>query len=342
MIMRSKLFTVFLLILVVIGTWIYVKKQASYRPDLANQAESVQLEPAINGVMVKPEVAGLRLIAVVVENHPDARPQSGLSQADIVYESLTEGGITRFLALFQTSEPEKVGSIRSARPNFNFIANMLNSAYVHVGGSDMALEQIEGGELKNITDINEFYNGKLFERDDTKTAPHNAFTSIGKLRQWLQDKNYTKWNKLEIAKFDEQPNIEGLTTATQLEIPFSTPSYKVSYNFNTETKQYRRYMNGSAHLDATNKQSITPTTILLQFADADYLPVKDTTSVNLNLKGQGTLIAFHSGITVTGKWKYQNGKVEYYSKDGSLLVLPRGQIWIELLPKDMINKVTWK
>lgn len=341
MIMRSKLFTVFLLILVVIGTWIYVKKQASYRPDLANQAESVQLEPAINGVMVKPEIAQLRPIAVVVENHPDARPQSGLSQADIVYESLTEGGITRFLALFQTNEPEKVGSVRSARPNFNFLANMWYAAYVHVGGSDMALEQIEGGELKNITDINEFYNGKLFERDNNKTAPHNAFTSISKLRQWLKDRGSVKWEKLEIAKFEEQPSIEGLTSATQIEIPFSTPSYKVSYNFDTGTKKYSRNMNGSAHLDATNKNPITPSTVILQFADAEYLPVKDTTSVNLNMKGQGTVIVFHSGITMTGKWKYQNGKIEYYSKDGSLLTLPRGQIWVELLPKDMINKISW-
>lgn len=340
--MRNKIFTVLLLMIVVAGTWWYVKQQAGFRPDLVGPSEGKNLQTAINGKLVEPASAERRPIAIVVENHPDARPQSGLSEADIVYESLTEGGITRFLALFQTALPNKVGPIRSARPNFNYLANMWGAAYVHVGGSEQALEQITTGQLPRLTDLNEFYNGKLFIRDDGQAAPHNAFTAIEKLRTWLRQQSAEQWQKQTLSNFSDSLDASSWQSAQSLRIPFSTPSYAVSYAYLPEQQRYNRKVDDAEQTDSTKKAIIQPATVIVQFMDAEYLPVKDTTSVNLDFTGQGSILIFHSGKQASGKWKNQNGQIRYYTNDGSDLTLPRGPIWVELLPKAMLNKITWK
>lgn len=336
--MKSKILTIILLILVVAGTWVYVTRKASNR----ETGSASNLVNTINGVLNKPEIAKRRPIGIVIENHPEARPQSGLSEADIVYEILTEGGITRFLAIFQNNEPRQIGPIRSARPTFNFLANSWSAAFAHVGGSDQALEELSADKYKSLTDINEFYNGDYFNRDNQRTAPHNVYTSIPKIREYLNKKGASSWSKIDTWKFADAANNTPVQETTEIDIPFSGNGYAVTYKYDPTKNEYERYIGGKKAIDNGNSSVISPKNIIVLFADAEYLPVKDTTTVIPNLTEAGQAYVFNNGRLQKGAWEHSDGKLSLLNENNTDLPLQPGQIWVSILPREMMRKVTWK
>ncbi|MEG0641367.1 MAG: DUF3048 domain-containing protein, partial [Clostridium sp.] len=124
---------------------------------------------------------------VMIENSSASRPQSGLSQADIIYETSAEGGIPRFVALFQSKSPTKIGPVRSVRPYFVEIAKEHNLPIAHCGGSQDALNMLTKSSFP--PSINEISEGDYFWRDKTKQPPHNLYTSSEKIRSFISEKN---------------------------------------------------------------------------------------------------------------------------------------------------------
>lgn len=119
-------------------------------------------------------------VLVMIDNHAAARPQSGLQAADAVFEAVAEGGITRFLAVFQSRPAERIGPVRSARPYFVEIAKGFDSLYAHAGGSDDAYRAIR---RLGVADLDEIHGGAGagFRRDPSRSAPHNLYTDTGRL-----------------------------------------------------------------------------------------------------------------------------------------------------------------
>ena len=139
-------------------------------------AKPTTVASPLTGLQVAPKIAEQPITAVVIENHPDARPQSGLSQAGVVYEALAEGGITRFLAFFLDEKPKEVGPIRSIRTYFVDWALEFNAPVAHVGGNIDALDIINPLGMK---DMNEFAYGPYFYRTTDRYAPHFRCKSGG-------------------------------------------------------------------------------------------------------------------------------------------------------------------
>jgi len=140
---------------------------------------------ALDGVYTRPELANLAPVAVMIDNHPDARPQSGIEKAGLVYEAEVEGYYTRLMAVFSDeNEVVKIGPVRSARPYFVDWANELNAVYAHCGGSPEALVNIE---QKGIVDLNEIYSGRFFWRATDRSAPHNIYLSAKNFNKFLTD-----------------------------------------------------------------------------------------------------------------------------------------------------------
>ncbi len=140
--------------------------------------EPVVLEPALPGALL-----------TIVENHSDARPQSGLDQADIVYEMVSEGSITRFLAVFYWKSPEKIGPVRSVRPAFTNIAKAYNSPLAHAGGSTAGLASVRTLGIENLDEI---YNAsRAFWRSSDRRMPHNLYTSAQRILDEAERKDYT-------------------------------------------------------------------------------------------------------------------------------------------------------
>ena len=341
--MRNKIIIGGIVLLVIAGS-IWYQKHAARVDERTTAAQTTEepKQPAINGVEVYQSIAHRRPLAVVIENHPDSRPQSGLTDADIVYETLTEGGITRFLALFQTRDVENIGPVRSARPTFLFLVNQWAGVFTHVGGSEQALKEIRTNVFRNVTDIDEFYNGKYFRRAADRTAPHNTYTSTQQLREYVQSKKAENWTPGTFWNFKTIPTHELKPTITKLTIPFSTASYKVDYTFDPATNTYKRLVGGKAAIDRNNQQQISPSNVLLQFTDVTYVPISDTTSASMELDQSGTLVLFTGGDMIDGKWRYEKGELIYTDKEGKPLTLQPGQTWIELVPKSLITSVSWQ
>ncbi|HMR55180.1 MAG TPA: DUF3048 domain-containing protein [Candidatus Doudnabacteria bacterium] len=331
-----------LLIIVVLGVigggiWWYIQKSAN--PEQAPE-EVVVLAPTINGNMVPEADANKRPLAVVIENSPDARPQSGLEDTELVYEMVAEGGITRFLAIFQSREPKSIGPVRSARPYYNFLANIWGAAMVHSGGSTQALSELSSGVHRNLYDINEFFFGKYFNRDSTRSAPHNLYTTPQNLREVLEDKEETDWDTRTLADFENTPTDQLVAEITNITIPFSLGAFTARYEYDGSTNSYKRFISGEPHLDRNSGQQLSAKNVLIQLTDVT--PNGDELlTVSIRLTGSGPCYLFASGKFQECRWSYENGRHVYRDLEGNPLKLQSGPTWIGVFPRDRQSQITW-
>lgn len=272
-----------------------------------------------------------RLTAVMIENHTDARPQSGLADAAVVYEAPVEANFTRFMAVFPLdAKIDKIGPVRSARLYYlDWLREFGKPMYMHVGGSPEALSQIGKG---GIFDINEFSHGWYFWRDSARYAPHNAYTS-SKLFQAAWEKYgddellvTSSWQYSEAVACTEN-------CIDQIKIIFSLPSYKVTWNYNTSTNQFDRFQTEGRHKDTSGK-AISADTVIVQRVTSrviDEVGRKDIETV-----GKGEAIIFANGAATKGIWQKSGikNKTEWLTEDGTPILLKPGKIWIEVVGQD--------
>jgi hypothetical protein len=339
--MKTKIIVIIILVLVLGFTgwrvWDSFFKNSS---DEKSSQEQAQL-PSINGNLVDPKQAKLRPLAIVIENHSDSRPQSGLTDAEIVYETLAEGGITRFLAIFQTREPKTIGPVRSARPYFNFLADIWHAPLIHAGGSEKALQELNDKVYKNLYDINEFSFGKYFTRDKLRVAPHNLYTTMEDQRDLLDDKNQTAWEARKLWETQNTPTDQLKQEVTNITLPFSIPSYEVSYKYDPATNSYQRSIAGKPAVDRNNNLVISPKNVLVMLTDITPVPGDEKLTVNIKVTGSGPCYLFNTGVFKQCKWEHKDGKHVYTNQDGTELKLETGQTWIEIFPRDRQNEIKW-
>ncbi len=208
---------------------------------------------ALTGLLVDPSLNKGPVTGIMIENSEDARPQSGLSQAGVVFEAIAEGGITRFLALFQDTAPDNVGPIRSARPYYLQWALGFDAGYAHVGGSPEAITDISDW---GVRDLDQFYNGSSYHRVSSREAPHNVYTAIATLNTLEANKGYTSSTFTSFPRKTEDPL--KVPTAKTINFNISGPLYNVAYTYDATTNSYLRSEGGEAHIDANTNTQISP------------------------------------------------------------------------------------
>jgi Protein of unknown function (DUF3048) N-terminal domain len=186
-----------------------------------------------------------RAIAVMINNHPKARPQSGLNKADIVYEVLAEGDITRFLAVFQSEKPANIGPVRSARDYYVEIAKGLEALYIAHGWSEEAKRMLEDNYVDNLNGM--VYDGTLFKRSSTRKAPHNSYITYENILKGAKQKNYSIKGSPPSFKFlseEERKNITG-SDASSVKITYSRGGISDSmYQYDSRLGKYKRFSGG--------------------------------------------------------------------------------------------------
>ncbi|MBI2597281.1 DUF3048 domain-containing protein [Candidatus Daviesbacteria bacterium] len=295
-----------------------------------------------------------RPLAVMIENHSEARPQSGLSSADVVYEAVAEGGITRFMALFYCNLSDaQVGPVRSARTYFLDWLGEYDALYAHVGGANTpgpadALGRIIKYEVK---DLNQFSIGfPVFWRDYQRlghsvATEHTMYSTtqklweIGAKRGWTAtdsagmkwDKKFTPWS------FKEDRNSEGKTNKIQVNFWENQPAYNVEWNYDATTNTYKRNNGGIPHMDLNKNTQLTPKMIVIQFERESN--ANDGYPGNVHLlygtTGSGKALFFMDGNVIEGKWIKQSriSRTKYVDMNGREIQFNRGQIWIQTVPE---------
>lgn len=275
------------------------------------------------------------VVAVMIDNHPDARPQIGLSMARVVYEAPVEGGFTRFMALFTAGDDiAKVGPVRSARPYFINWAGEYAASYWHSGGSPTALATLASTTL--VYDVNEFRWGRYFWRDTSLVRPHNLFTNSTEWQAWANDyaPSSTSPSSWESWKFSYAPaDFVGLgEPATNVKIPYA-PDYAVAWQFNTSTTHWERYENDQLKIDAN--QAITQaSTVIIQFVNVTTIDSAGRKSIVT--AGSGEARVFTAGRIIKGTWtKTGSGRTKFLDALGSTIPFVPGPVWVEVVPSNL-------
>jgi len=278
---------------------------------------------------------GSRPLSIMIENSEGGRPQSGLDKANIVYEVLAEGGITRFLAIYYDQEAEEVGPIRSARPYFVSKSLEHQAIYIHVGGSEEAYNFIKE---ENIDDINEFVDFQPFWRSTDRKPPYNLYTSTTKLRKEANKLGYIEMIKKQEYQFEISRN-EKLTgrETDSIVIPYNG-TYTVSYKYQPESMKYIRFINGEPHIDAKTKKQLAVDNIIIQFAETKIIDQEGRLAVDFVGKGTGLLFFKGNSTEITWEKPDLRARTLFLDKEGNRIALTPGNVWIQIVPSDLTVK----
>ncbi|MDB5164647.1 MAG: hypothetical protein JWL89_273 [Candidatus Saccharibacteria bacterium] len=278
----------------------------------------------LTGLQVDKAVNDRVVTAVMIENSMDARPQSGLGQAGVVFEAIAEGGITRFLAIFQDTAPDNIGPVRSARPYYVQWAQGFDAGYAHVGGSPEALSNIKAW---GVRDLDQFANGGSYHRISTREAPHNVYTSIATLNELEKAKGYNSSKYTGFArKLKDTP--AKVPTAKAIDIAISSALYNVHYDYQAATNTYNRSEGGAGHIDANTNTAISPKNVVV-LAMQYGLEADDHHSQYATI-GSGAAKIYQDGTVVDGTWTKADGASQFTFTDaaGKPIKLNPGQTWI--------------
>ena len=278
---------------------------------------------ALTGLPVEPAINTRPITGIMIENSTDARPQAGLSQAGVVFEAIAEGGITRFLTLFQDSTPDNIGPVRSARPYYLEWALGFDAAYAHVGGSPEALSDIR---TWGVRDLDQFFNSGAYHRISERAAPHNVYTSFATLNQLETAKGYTSSAFTSFPRKAEKAL--KVPIAKSVDMGISGPTYNVHYDYNATTNSYNRSEGGAPHIDANTNAQISPKVAI--GIVVPYSIQSDGKHSNYGVIGSGQAYIFQDGGVTIGNWSKADDKSQITFTDSAGVAIPLdpGQTWI--------------
>lgn len=265
--------------------------------------------------------------AIILENSPDARPQSGMKDAGVVYEAIAEGGITRFLAFYQNKKPQLVGPVRSLRMYYVDWIAPYNASVAHVGGSLYALNEIRNG---NYRDIDQFFNASTYWRATDRYAPHNVYTSFQRIDELNNARGYTESNFTSFPRTDGAP--AEAPTASNITINFSSPAYNTTYAYDNTTNTYVRSMGGAPHIDREAGQ-IAPSVVIALRVNMRHV-MEDGYREQITTTGTGSAVLFQNGTASEVTWQKADRATPLKITDetGKEIELNRGQTWIAAVP----------
>lgn len=273
-------------------------------------------------------------IAVIIENHIAARPQSGLSKADWVYEIYVEGLITRFIAIFNDNYPEKVGPVRSIRYNHLDIQQEWNAALVHFGASNCpskycVINIISKFDFPFRADGHKGKNDEYFWRSDDRRAPHNAYNDLTKTSQMFEaDISPVLHNFCEAL-------MSGGSDCSELIVAYNSSHSYTEYKYNPESNSYLRFVSGEEFVEKETGEQIEVKNIIIQRTDHFTVKVGPTYQI-MKLVGEGEAEFIMGGKHFSGTWKSDSvkGKTFFYLENGQEITLLPGNTWVQIVYND--------
>lgn len=273
-----------------------------------------------------------RGLAVVIDNAIEARPQSGLEFADVIYEIPVEGGITRLLPIITTGDVDLVGPVRSVRTAIVDICREYDGILVHAGGSEDGLVALENYMVNHLDEI---YGGPRIEaafwRVPDRQKPHNLYASFDSLRQACEGEKF----KLDVPPrtrtyLEDGEEIKG-KLISDISIYYPNRDNQVRFVYDKEKLLFDRYTAEKPHL-TTKGEQLVAANVIVQFVPFQYLDGDG--HMRLILHGEGEALVFRYGRVVEGYWKKEpNGFTKYIDKYGKEVSLAPGPTWIEIVKK---------
>ena len=283
------------------------------------------MEPSrLTGVEIPKELNQRHVTSIMIENSPDARPQSGLIDAGVVFEAIAEGGITRFNALFLEPQPDYIGPVRSVRPYYVDLFMPFNPAIAHAGGSAEGLAKLAA---IGAQDLDHGANPDAFQRVSNRYAPHNLYTSMKALDKAAKARGYKATDFTSYPRKQEQPAEK--PKVTTINFALSGFLYDAQFKYKKSSNSYLRNMAGAPHKDLKSGKQLEPKVVIaleMKYSQNGIYSVYGT-------RGKGKMFVFQDGRVQKGIWKKNKARdqFEFLKTDGTPLKLNPGQTWITLV-----------
>ena len=281
-----------------------------------------------------------RPLAVMINNYSAARPQSGLTQADVIWEILAEGGITRLEAIFQsaTEQTKTLGPIRSNRAYLIDIADSYGAIMAHAGGSPEAYGILQKQGKPYLDEISNA--GSYFWRSKDRKAPHNLYSELERLRTGADNKGYN--NDLPAAAsypFSPEGALTGATAssaedATKIEITFLGQDYEVEYQYDEATGLYKRFINNEPHIDRNTDEPLSATNLVV--FETKHVVYDHVGRLTIDLKTGGAAYIFEKGKKIRAQWVRAKDGMIRFMKDGEEVPFVPGKTFIHVVPNNPV------
>ena len=349
----AKIFAAIIVLAVVVfgGLWFF-------KPSLTtNNLDDIKQENAIADELYYSTLTGLEskdknatvaeVTCIMIENSVDARPQSGLSEAGVVYEAVAEGGITRFMALYQDEKPTWIGPIRSARQTFVELARPYNCGYIHVGGATNAINTLKQTGYRDLD--GGWFEGTYVFRTADRWAPHNVYTSFSDVDKWNIAKGYreSKFSGFKRIKPDTivEPQERNATNITI--VMSGDDSYNTIWKYDANTnKYYRSHAYGGAHMDRkkNNQQSQITTDVLVAMKVGTTPRASEPKYYDHKTTGSGEAYVFQNGTVQPATWRRANvtDELKFFDSQNNEIELNRGHTWVSIYSNTVGGRVSWK
>lgn len=325
------------------------------------EAPAPETCPLCGSVVDDTSVIQRRPVAVKVENDPEARPQSGLDKACVVYEEITEGGITRFMAIYLCRDADPVGPIRSARPDDIDLVFPYNALFCHCGGAPQTLAMIQSS---GICDLDQFADYPAYWRWNARRAPHNLYAGTVQLRRdgdgvypfegevpaafdFMGSERIEKMAEERAAEIARaaQPDSKGedygplITVASNVYVPYRDVC-RVQYRYDESQARFLRFVDGIPHTDMTTGNQLTADTVVVQYVSVTSSGIRDVygaESPHLGVIGGGRAQVFMMGQAIDGTWEKDSRKdrTRYLDYAGEEIEMKPGSVWVLIVPSDM-------
>lgn len=282
----------------------------------------------LTGEWIDESYKDIRPIGIMINNLDAAMPQSGIAQADIINEMIVEGGITRLEAIFtQYDQVEKLGPVRSARQYYIRVADEYDAIFTHIGTSTLADAELASSGIDHMDGMSGLGNVFIY-RDNSRNAPHNAYTSGEKLKAAIDQGQFrTTHDEGYEKKFKFNTKDTDLTSgkpANKIITEFNA-SRKPYFEYNATEKVYERYQYGDRQIDDQTNDILKFKNIIIQFA-AQYSVDGYLMEVETESSGNGFYATNGTIIPIT--WEKVGNITKYYDESGEQLKLNPGKTWI--------------
>jgi hypothetical protein len=284
-------------------------------------------------MLVDPKLAARHPIAVMVDDHWDARPQSGFTQASIVWQAPAEGGIPRYMMIFAEGDSKSVGPVRSARLYFVQWASEWKAVYAHAGGSPQALALLRAkGQGQVVYNADEFRWAGTFWRTKDRFAPHNLYTDGRHLRALAKSLGATAAPAKAAWQFADDAALAARPAGAKIDITY--PHNSIGYRYDRNSNTWLRLVGGKPQVDRANKQQVAPKNVVImqvRFAVSSSLQHGRLEAGNI---GSGPAWIATNGTITSGTWKKSSATAftRFYDRAGKQIVFTRGQTFIQAIP----------
>ena len=311
-------------------------------PTVEPENHEGETKSKLTGLWVSKKISNKRPYAIMFNNIKKASPQSGTSEASILYEVLVEGGITRMMGIFEDLNKTRIGSVRSARHYFVSIADEYDAIYVHYGETTYATKKIKALGIDNLSGLTGI-GDTVFYRDHSIPAPHNAFATKEGILKGTKIKGYeTEYPKDYEGHFmfyDEDKDLRSDKNVNKITLKFS--NYASPYfTYDSKEKLYDRFQFDTKHIDYNTGKQLAYKNIIVQFVKEWNIDKNGYQTMELeNANGKGYYITNGKKVDITWKKNESTRKMRYYDAQGNDLTMNPGKTYIALFPNNRTEDV---